>query len=159
MKIMALRSNNGKEYVNRDLEGCLKQHGIRHQRTNDYTSEHNGMAVRVNRLIVERARCMLFEAELSKAFWAEAVSTAVYLMNRFQTRFETISNGRVSNRTRPTLEFSEPMAFVPKPKRRKWDPKSRECILTDFDEETKGYRLYDPKAAPRSEVHQRSLPK
>ncbi|XP_055522420.1 zinc finger protein 208-like [Wyeomyia smithii] len=34
---------------------------------------------------------------------------------------------------------------VPKQKRRKWDPKSHECILMGFDEETKGYRLYDLK--------------
>lgn len=36
------------------------------------------------------------------------------------------------------------MVEVPKQKRRKWDPKSRPCVLTGFEEETKGYRLYDP---------------
>lgn len=37
------------------------------------------------------------------------------------------------------------MVQIPKQKRKKWDAKSRECLLTGFDEETKGYRLYDPK--------------
>lgn len=73
MKIKALRSDNGKEYVSRGFEG----YGIRHQRTNDYIPEQNGMAEQANRSIVEHARCMLFEAALSKALWAEAVSTAV----------------------------------------------------------------------------------
>ena len=35
--------------------------------------------------------------------------------------------------------------MIPKEKRRKWDPKFHECVLTGFDEETKGYRLYDYK--------------
>lgn len=38
------------------------------------------------------------------------------------------------------------MVQIPNQKRRKWDAKSHERILTGFDEETKGYRLYDPKA-------------
>ena len=28
------------------------------------------------------ARCMLFEKHLPKSFWAEAVATSVYLLNR-----------------------------------------------------------------------------
>lgn len=38
------------------------------------------------------------------------------------------------------------MVFVPKQKRKKWDAKSEECVLTGFDEETKGYRLYNLKS-------------
>lgn len=35
------------------------------------------------------------------------------------------------------------MVQVPKIKRKKWDSKARECVLTGFEENTKGYRLYD----------------
>lgn len=36
------------------------------------------------------------------------------------------------------------MVHVPKQKRCKWDGKAHECRLVGFDEDTKGYRLYDP---------------
>ena len=41
----------------------------------------NGVAERMNRTLLERARCMLSNAGLDKEFWAEAVSSACYLVN------------------------------------------------------------------------------
>jgi hypothetical protein len=40
----------------------------------------------MNRTLVERAKCMLFDAQLSKKFWAEAVATAAYIVNRSPTK-------------------------------------------------------------------------
>ena len=36
----------------------------------------------MNRTFLERVGCMLFHANLSKAFWGEAVNTAAYVINR-----------------------------------------------------------------------------
>lgn len=36
------------------------------------------------------------------------------------------------------------MTHIPKPQRKKWDPKAREAVIIGFDTHTKGYRLYDP---------------
>ena len=47
-----------------------------------YTPEQNDVAERKNRLIVEGTRAMLEEKSLPKFYWAEAVSTAVYIKNR-----------------------------------------------------------------------------
>lgn len=85
-KLRILRTVNGKEFVNKQFEDYLRRLGIRHQTSADYTPEQNGLAERGNRTIVERARCMLFEADLPKTFWAEAAATAVYLMNRSPTK-------------------------------------------------------------------------
>ncbi|XP_057654122.1 uncharacterized protein LOC130892631 [Diorhabda carinulata] len=51
-----------------------------------YTPEHNGLAERMNRTLVERARCMLFYANLEKKLWAEALATAAYIVNRSPTK-------------------------------------------------------------------------
>src|SRR5438046_4492284 len=51
-----------------------------------YTQNQNGVSERKIRSIVEKARCMLHDASLGARFWAEAVSTAVYLLNRSPTR-------------------------------------------------------------------------
>ncbi|PZC85295.1 hypothetical protein B5X24_HaOG201791 [Helicoverpa armigera] len=60
--------------------------GIKHQTSTPYTPEQNGLAERMNRTLVERAKCMLFEAKLHKHFWAEAVVTAAYIINRSPSR-------------------------------------------------------------------------
>lgn len=93
MKI--LRTDNGKKFTSNKLQVLLRRLGIRHQTTVDYTPEQNGLAVRGNRTIVERARCMLSEAKLPKALWMEATAKAVYLANRSPTKGHDKTPGEV----------------------------------------------------------------
>ena len=61
--------------------------GSRHS-TAAYSSvyaQQNGVAERKNRTVVEMARTMLKEKNISTALWAEAVATAVYILNRSPT--------------------------------------------------------------------------
>nr|XP_018901181.1 PREDICTED: uncharacterized protein LOC109033162 [Bemisia tabaci] len=60
--------------------------GVRHLTTVDYTPQQNGVAERVNRTLLEKARCMLFDANLPKSYWAEAVNHAAFLKNRSPSR-------------------------------------------------------------------------
>ena len=46
--------------------------------------QQNSVAERINKTLLERARSMTAQAKLSKRFWAEAFSTACYLVNRFR---------------------------------------------------------------------------
>ena len=57
-----------------------------HERTISKTPEQNGVAERKNRTLVETMRSMLAGAKLPHKFWAEALSTAVYLQNRSPTK-------------------------------------------------------------------------
>ena len=50
------------------------------------TPQQNGVAERMNRTLVEAVRSMLSDAKLPRKFWAEALSTAVYLRNHSPTR-------------------------------------------------------------------------
>ncbi|GJQ73250.1 hypothetical protein Trydic_g13286, partial [Trypoxylus dichotomus] len=84
-KARILRSDNGLEFVSGEMEKLLKEHGIRHQRTVAYTPEQNGKAEREMRTLVEAARTLLKAKKLEKRFWAEAVNTAAYVLNRTGT--------------------------------------------------------------------------
>ncbi|KAL0307917.1 UNVERIFIED_CONTAM: Retrovirus-related Pol polyprotein from transposon TNT 1-94 [Sesamum calycinum] len=44
--------------------------------------QQNGVAERMNRTLLNKVRCLLISSGLSKTFWGEALSTAVYLINR-----------------------------------------------------------------------------
>ena len=45
------------------------------------TPQQNGVVERMNRTFNERVRSMRLHAGLPKTFWADAISTAVYLIN------------------------------------------------------------------------------
>ena len=45
-------------------------------------ARQNGIAERMNRTLNERARSMRIHCGLPKTFWADAVSTTAYLINR-----------------------------------------------------------------------------
>ncbi|GJW70144.1 retrovirus-related pol polyprotein from transposon TNT 1-94 [Tanacetum coccineum] len=82
MKIKCLRTDNGGEYTYDEFDLFCKQEGIERQFTTAYTPQQNGVAERMNITLLERARAMLATASLGKSFWAEAVYTACYVINR-----------------------------------------------------------------------------
>lgn len=150
-KIKTLRSDNGGEFCGTAFEDFLKKAGIVHQKSNPYSPEQNGSAERLNRTIVEKARCMLFDAKLDKKFWAEAVNTAVYIRNRSTTSSLANSKtpfemwyGKKPDIGNLRIFGSKVMTHIPKTNRLKWDKKSKKTILVGYSESCKGYRLYDP---------------
>ena len=81
-RIKILRSDNGGEYRSKEMEKFQSERGIVWQTTIPYTPEQNGVAERMNRTKLETENSMLSFAKLDKPFWAEAVSTAVYIRNK-----------------------------------------------------------------------------
>ncbi|GBP14615.1 Retrovirus-related Pol polyprotein from transposon TNT 1-94 [Eumeta japonica] len=149
-KIKIFRTDNGLEFCSNEFEGYLTDAGIIHQKTNTYTPEQNAVSERMNRTIVERARCMLFDARLDKSFWPEAVNTAVYLRNRSvaiglnnRTPFELWTNKK-PDLSHIRIFGSQVILHIPKERRLKWDTKSKLHILVGYAENIKGYRIYDP---------------
>jgi len=60
--------------------------GIQHQLTILYSPQQNGVCERKNRMVMEMARCLMLEKKVPKEFWAKAVNTSVYLLNRLPTK-------------------------------------------------------------------------
>ncbi|KAG8499326.1 hypothetical protein CXB51_005873 [Gossypium anomalum] len=84
-KLKSLRSDNETEYVSQRFQKVCDDAGIQHQLTTIYTPQQNGVCERKNRTILDMARCLLFEAKMLNNFWAEAVNTSVYLLNKLPT--------------------------------------------------------------------------
>ena len=80
--VKELRSDRGGEFLSAEFcEYCTEQ-GIKRQLTTAYTPQQNGVIERRNRTVVEMARCMFKAQGLADPFWAEAVNTTVYILNR-----------------------------------------------------------------------------
>jgi hypothetical protein len=53
-----------------------------HQTTCVHMSQQNGVSKRKNRHLLEMTRVLLFQINVLKFFWSDAVLTATYLINR-----------------------------------------------------------------------------
>ena len=80
-KLKIFRTDNGGEYTSRQFSDYLKAQGIRHQLIVPKNPEQNGVAERLNRTLVKSVRSMLTDTQLLHKFWAEALSTTVFLRN------------------------------------------------------------------------------
>ncbi|GJY34254.1 putative ribonuclease H-like domain-containing protein [Tanacetum coccineum] len=76
------RCDNGTEFKNKDVIEFCGSKGIKREYSNARTPQQNGVAERKNRTLIEAARTMLADSFLPNTFWAEAVSTACYVLNR-----------------------------------------------------------------------------
>lgn len=150
-KIEKLRCDNGGEYISRDFKTFCDQKGIRIQYTVAYNPEQNGIAERLNRTILEKARCLIFDAEVEKELWGEAVRTSVYLINRIETR--ALENHKVPaeiwynekpNLNKIKLFGCSAYNLIPKEMRKsKLDPRTEKMIMVGYADN--GYRLWDEK--------------
>ena len=82
MKVKLLRTDNGGEFCSDAFNDYCREEGILRHHTIPYTPQQNGVAERMNRTIISRARCMLSNARMNRHFWAEAANVACYLINR-----------------------------------------------------------------------------
>jgi transposase InsO family protein len=102
-KLKKVRSDNGSEFKNTNVEEFCDEKGSKHELSTTYTPEKNGVVERKNRTLIEMARSMLDEYKVSDSFWAEAINTACHASNRLychrffnKTPYELL-NGRKQN--------------------------------------------------------------
>nr|GEV39800.1 hypothetical protein [Tanacetum cinerariifolium] len=82
LKVKVIRSDNGTEFKNSDLNQFYELKGIKKEFSVPRTPQQNSIAERKNRTLIEAARTMLADSLLPIPFWAEAVNTACYVQNR-----------------------------------------------------------------------------
>ena len=147
--IKILRLDQGGEYKSGDFIKYCKDHGIVQQFIVPSTPQHNGVAERKNRTLVECARSMMKGKNLSNAFWAEAITTAVYLKNRSSTRcLDNITPFEALYGSKPAIHNlkifgCKAFAHIPKENRKKLDAKAIKCIFIGHCSDFKAYKLFD----------------
>ncbi|XP_057449943.1 uncharacterized protein LOC130741148 [Lotus japonicus] len=151
-EIKTLRTDHGGEFIHKSFLNYCKEQGIQRQLTIRYTPQQNGVAERKNRTIVEMARSMLKGKELPNKLWAEAVSSAAYILNRSPTKavqnktpFEAW-HGRKSIVSQLKVFGCIAYSLIPSQKREKFDEKSEKLNFIGYSDDSKAWKWEDGDA-------------
>ena len=107
VKLKKIRSDNGKEFDNTNIEAYCDEVGIKHEVSATYTPQQNGVVERKNRTLITLARTMLDKYNTPKLYgWKlstpHAMHLAAYSFKSFLARhLMSCSMGR--SRTSPSL--------------------------------------------------------
>lgn len=148
--IRTLRTDRGGEFLSKEFINFCEIEGIHHELTTPYTPEQNGVTERKNRTVIELARSMLKHKRLPNEFWAEAVATAVHILNVSPTKALTnVTPHEAWSGIKPSVGHFRVFGcigyvFIEQHKRSKLDDKSLKHIFIGYYHQTKGYRLYNP---------------
>ncbi|RVW75295.1 Retrovirus-related Pol polyprotein from transposon TNT 1-94 [Vitis vinifera] len=86
VKIKSFRIDNAKDYFNQILSPYFQSQGILHDSSCVNTPQQNGVAKRKNGYLLNTTRALLFQGNVPKFYWGEAVLTATYMINRIPSR-------------------------------------------------------------------------
>ena len=144
-KVKRLRIDNGLEFCSEEFEKYYRDAGIARHKTAAGTPQQNGLAERFNRTLLERTRCMLISAGLPKVFWAEAVTTIAYMINRCPSialNFKTpkkVWSGHPPDYLNLRVFGCSAYAHIRKDK---LEPRALKCIFLGYPEGVKAYKLW-----------------
>lgn len=91
-EVRVLRTDNGKEYRNKEVSEIVNKSGVKQEFSAPYVHEQNGFVERENRSSVDLARSMLCMRSLPKKLWAEAQSPADETCSQYTGTTETITD-------------------------------------------------------------------
>jgi hypothetical protein len=111
--------------------------------------QQNGVVERKNRTLLDMARTMLDEYKISDQFWAEAVNTVCYAINRLylhrileKTSYELLT-GKKPNVSYLRVFGSKCFILVKRGRKSKFAPKAVEGFLLGYDSNTRSYRVFN----------------
>ena len=85
-KVHMLHLDQGGEYLGNEFVMYLKRQGTAQRLTVHDTPQHNGIAERLNRTILEHVRALLHASGQLKFLWGEAARHIVWLKNQTPTK-------------------------------------------------------------------------
>ena len=145
--LKCLRFDNGGEYCSHGFEDYCSTNGIRRQKTVPRTPQENGVAERMNKTIMERARSMRLHVGLPLHMWVEAINTTIYLINRGPSiplgcgiLDEAWTSKKVSYSFLKTFGC-EAFSHIDSENRTKLEAKSKKCVFVGYGINEFGYRL------------------
>jgi hypothetical protein len=144
-----LIGGGGEFTVSQFWEYCAEL-GIRRELTAPYTPQQNGVVERRNQTVMVAARCMMKAKKLPSMFWGEAVSYAVYVLNK--TLLKSTGNKTPYEwwtGSKPTVSHLRVFGCIAhvkdaKPNLKKLEDRSQPMIFVGYEPGSAAYRCYNP---------------
>jgi transposase InsO family protein len=149
LRIKKIRSDNGTKFKNSQIEGFLEEEGIKHEFSSPYTPPQNGVVERKNRTLLDMARTMLDEYKTPDQFWAEAINTACYSINRlYLHRILKKTSYKLLTGKNPNVSYfrvfgSKCFILIKRGRSSKFAHKVVEGFLLGYDSNTRAYRVFN----------------
>ncbi|CAL1397617.1 unnamed protein product [Linum trigynum] len=145
--IRRVYSDGGGEF--QKLCSFFQTNGITHLLTPPHTPQHNGLAERKHRHIVETGLSLLHTASLPLRFWSHAFQTATYLINRLPssslhgaTPYVSLFN-ESPNYTKLRVFGCACYPWLRPYSPHKLAPRSRQCVFLGYSLIQSAYYCYD----------------
>lgn len=84
--LRVFRTDNGGEFTSLGFAHHCEEQSVQRQFMVPYSPQQNGVMECRNQMVITTARALLKQRKLSAEFWGEAVTTAVFLLNRAPTK-------------------------------------------------------------------------
>lgn len=148
-RLRVFRTDNGGEFTSLEFAAYCVDQGMQRHFSAPYAPQQNGVIERRNQSVVSMARALLKQRSMPAEFWGEAVTTAVFLLNRSPTKslvgktpYEAW-HGR-----KPAVQFLRTfgcLAYVKEQGHlRKLDDRNTPVVFIGYEEGMKAYRFLDP---------------
>jgi transposase InsO family protein len=148
--IIALRTDNGGEYLSNEFSSYLASSGIRHEPGPPHSPQLNGVAERTNRTINNLVRASLIQANLPKSFWTDALRHSMFPFNSFpcHTPLGFKSPSSILQEHSVDLKSIHPFGClvwykIPEANSKSLDIKGRASLLLSYLPDGNGFRLWD----------------
>lgn len=149
-KVKFIHSDGGGEYINTFMSTYCAGRGIVHESTVPYTPQHNGIVERMNRILMNAVRAMLFHAKLDYSFWGMALLCAAYVLNfRVIDEQNAKSAHEIFYNEKPSVKHlrtfgCDAYVHVPEQTRHKLQPRAVKAIFIGYAPRNDGaWKFYD----------------
>lgn len=148
--IKAFQTDNGREFDNTANRALFTSHGTILRLTCPYMSQQNGKAERILRTLNDGIRTLLIHASMPPQWWAEALATSTYLLNRRPCKSQAITTPyELLHGHAPDFRLLRVFGCLCYPNltatgAHKLAPRSIPCVFLGYPDGRKGYRCYDP---------------
>lgn len=144
--VQTVRTYRAREFINADLHEFFVSKGIRHETSAPYTPEQNGRAERMNRSVKEKIRLLLLQAQAPVSMWADALPTAVHLLNLRAVEGKDVTPYEALYGRKPAVHYHKVwgcLAYVKLPERElsAFGARSVAGMFVGYEPRCKAYRV------------------
>jgi transposase InsO family protein len=149
VKLRAFRIDRGGEFNSFEFTTFCEEAGIRRNTTAPYSPQQNGVVERRNQTVVEMAHSLMKSMGVSATFWAEAIGTAVHILNMSPMRsLKGVSSYEAWCGKKPRVDYFRTFGCTTHvklvgPGITKLSDRSRAGMFVGYEEGAKAYRVFD----------------